>query len=160
MSALGKQVGLLVIIIVILVVVVALFGANSGAPTQNPTTVSGTLPTPVPPTQAQLDQLRNSTPFQYLVSYTNKGFEPNNLSVKKGETINFTNNSSKDLWIASIGTQVNKIYPGPSSCGSTAFDSCQNLKPGDFWEFTFTQSGTWSFQNNVDTSDQGVVTVQ
>jgi len=98
--------------------------------------------------------------FQYLVSYTDRGFEPPALSVKKGETVRFSNNSKDDLWIAATD-QAGALYPNVANgCGSSALDTCKALKGGDFWEFTFDVSGTWSYKNNSDTSKTGTVTVQ
>ena len=95
-----------------------------------------------------------------LVSYTDRGFEPSNTTIKSGETIRFTNNSSHDLWIAANGTSANPIYPGTSNCGASALDTCKSLKPGDFWEFTFTQAGTWGYQNNLQKNDMATVRVK
>lgn len=161
MSELGKQLGLLAAIIIVLALVLTLFGAWPHQQPANPVQSSKTLPAPTPPTQQQLQQLQNSpATFQYLVSYTDKGFQPDTLAVKKGQTVRFTNNSSAQLWVASIGEGAYQIYPGTSSCGASAFDSCQALQAGDFWEFTFTQSGTWDFQNNLDKNETGTVTVK
>lgn len=38
--------------------------------------------------------------FQYLVSYTDTGFEPKDFTINKGETVRFGNNSSHDMWIS------------------------------------------------------------
>jgi len=121
---------------------------------QNP----GTLP---PFTDAVKRQLAASHGFQYLVSYTDRGFEPAALVVKKGETVRFINNSDELLWVAATGTS-GAVYPKGDSapCGQSAFDSCAAIKRGEFWEFTFNDSGTWSYQNNTDTKMTGTVIVQ
>ena len=98
--------------------------------------------------------------FQYLVSYTADGFVPNALSVKKGETVRFTNNSGGGLWVASAALPGGDVYPGQSDCGASAFDSCTPLKPQEFWEFTFDAAGTWSYKNNSDSTKTGVIKVQ
>lgn len=98
-------------------------------------------------TQAKLEM---SSGFQHLVSYTNGGFEPAELTVKRGETVRFTNNSSSDLWIAADGTSV-QIYPrSKSNCSSSDLDSCNPFSPQDFWEFTFDLAGEWHVINNLD----------
>lgn len=105
--------------------------------------------------------LETSKGFQVLVSYTDRGFEPSTALVKKGETVRFTNNSSDDLWVSAIGATSGKIYPsgGGDECGQSAFDSCRTIGRGEFWEFTFDLSGAWSYQNNADTDQVGVVVV-
>src|SRR3989338_5746878 len=115
----------------------------------------------VPPlTPAMEAVLAASNGFQYLVSYTDRGFEPPALTIKKGETIRFTNNSGGGLWVASVARPGATVYPGQSDCGVSAFGTCAALKPGDFWEFTFDVSGTWSYKNISDTAKTGTVTVR
>ena len=115
----------------------------------------------VPPLTKEIkQQLAASHGFQYLVSYTNKGFEPAELTLKKGEAVRFTNNSSHNVWIAADGTSA-PLYPAvQNGCGSSALDSCHALRPGDFWEFTFAARGTWGYRDNLDKSKAGVVHAQ
>jgi plastocyanin len=114
-----------------------------------------------PPTPETMAYLAASKGFQYLISYTGRGFEPATLTIKKGETIRFTNNSAGGLWVAATGTS-GKIYPSGTGneCGQSAFDSCKVMKSGEFWEFTFTTVGTWGYKNNADTKMTGTVTVK
>lgn len=104
--------------------------------------------------------LAKSNGFQYLISYTDNGFEPIALDVKKGETVRFTNNSQGGLWVASQALPGATVYPGQSDCGASVLDTCMVLKRGDFWEFTFDAAGTWSYKNNSDSAKTGTVTVR
>ncbi len=157
---LAKHIGLLVLVIVLIAIILTLFDAWPSWQPQNPApTTSQTRQTPAPPSAQVLQQLAQNPTFQYLISYTDKGFQPNVLKIKEGQTVRFTNNSTQSLWVASIGSASSQIYPGTSTCGGSTFDSCETLKPGDFWEFTFTTPGTWSFQNNVDKTYGGTITV-
>ena len=112
---------------------------------------------PSPEVRAQLEKSRG---FEVLISYTDIGFEPSEAAINRGESVRFTNNSSHDLWVASEGTTQNPIYPGRSECGGSPFDSCRALAPREFWEFTFEESGTWLFRNNLDKEQSGAVRVQ
>ena len=115
-------------------------------------------PIPQPPYTKQVEaQLAASNGFQELVSYTDRGFEPKHISIAKGDTVRFTNNSYRELWVAA---SANPYPSAQSACGSSAFDSCRALKSGEFWEFTFGVAGTWPYVNNLDKSKGGVVTVQ
>ena len=114
-------------------------------------------PRPAPSPEV-LAQLATSPAFQYLVSYSGAGFAPLTLTVKKGETIRFTNNSHTDLWIAASGTP---LYPSvQNGCGSSALDSCKPIPPGGFWEFTFNVKGTWMYANTLKQSDTATVVVK
>jgi len=98
---------------------------------------------PPPRTQANTTAALKQTMFNLLVSYVDTGFEPQNVAIKAGETIRFTNNSSSDLKL----------------CG-TAFTSCKDLKPGEYWEFNFATVGTWTFENKSNPNVAGTVVVQ
>lgn len=103
--------------------------------------------------------LAKSVGFQHLVAYTGDAFEPNNLTIKKGETVRFVNNSFDPLWVASTGNG-GQVYPGHSlNCGQSDFDSCVLVQAGTFWEFTFDLPGTWTYKNNANTSKAGAITV-
>lgn len=122
------------------------------------TTESGEI---IPPqmTETMKKVLEESKGFQALVSYTERGFEPHTLSVKRGETVRFINNSAQiqDLWVASHGSP----YPSShDSCGQSAFDSCISLRPLEFWEFTFTETGEWKYVNNLHKDFSGVIRVK
>lgn len=114
---------------------------------------------PGPPSPEVLIQLEKSRGFEVLISYTDEGFEPREATIRRGESVRFTNNSSHDLWVAAAGTTENPSYPGVSECGGSTFDSCHTLRPRDFWEFTFVEDGTWIFQNNLDKTKAGAVEV-
>src|SRR3989344_179591 len=111
-----------------------------------------------PYTEIVQAQLTASNGFQELVSYTEYGFTPSMISIAKNVTIRFTNNSHGDLWVAAGG---GALYPASrGDCGSSEFDSCRVLKPGEFWEFMFTKMGEWSYFNNMDKTKRGTVIVQ
>jgi len=148
---------LLVALAVVLIAAYALLSRTSVLPSQ-PVGKTDTLQ-PKPPSPETLAYLAQSKGFQYLVSYTDRGFEPRRLTVKKGETVRFTNNSSEDLWVAAGGE---KLYPRDANgCGSSALDSCRPIGQGEFWEFTFESNGTWMFNNSIDKEKAGtIITVQ
>lgn len=118
-------------------------------------------PIPQPPlTDAVRQQLAASNGFQELVSYTDRGFEPPEFSIAKGDTVRFTNNSHDDMWVAATGS-AGSIYPGvQNGCGSSTFDSCGPVTSGEFWEMTFDTAGTWSYANNLKKDHAGVIVVK
>ena len=155
--------------LVILVVILACWGLLAryiaGPTTQKVSTSSNPaplnaayVPPQPPPTPADTVTALQNDAFQFLVSYADTGFEPRTIAVKKGDTVRFTNNSTTELWIADSGSA---LYPAArNGCGSSALDSCGPLDPGRYWQFTFTQKGTWDFTNNLDKSKTGIVVVQ
>lgn len=99
---------------------------------------------PGPPGGEVQAQLVNSSGFAALVSYTNTGFEPTELTVTEGDAVRFINNSVRELHLCNV-------------FGDT---SCRTLMPYEFGEFTFTQSGTWPFANDFVENHTGVVRVE
>ena len=138
-----------------------LMQAPPAAAPKNAGTDASVKQLPPPPLTAEMKAvLAKSHGFQVLVSYTDRGFEPATATIKKGETIRFTNNSSDDLWVAATGTS-GAVYPGKGNeCGQSAFDSCLALKPHEFWEFTFDATGTWGYADNLHKNKTGIVHVK
>lgn len=151
----NKQLGTLAIILIVLMILISFFGFEAA---RGGSAHKSSLPQTAP-SQAALQQIENDPSFQYLVSYTNAGFQPMSIVVKRGDTVRFTNNSNGQLWVAAVGTPANSVYPGSSSCGGSSADSCGPLSPGAFWQFTFTQVGTYQFQNELDSSQSGTITI-
>lgn len=155
----------IVLIVLFIVVIFSIYGLSESHFSQMSLTVPATQETqqtaPPPFTPAVQAQLAASHGFQYLVSYTGSGFQPKTLTVKKDETVRFTNNSSENLWVAANGSS-GAVYPAGSTneCGQSAFDSCMTIGKGEFWEFTFNTAGTWSYKNNQDASRTGVIVVE
>jgi plastocyanin len=139
--------------IVVIIVVATVFFAKLHRP------LEVVYEAPPPMTETMKAVLATSKGFQHLVSYTNNGFEPSKLTIKAGETVRFTNNSSGNLRVTALAWD-GKIYPGNGQCSRSKLDSCVSLQPQEFWEFTFDAAGAWGFANNGDQKHIGVMTVQ
>ena len=162
----NKQLGLFALVIIVIGLILVFLGAwptvQLHTSTNPPAPVGIRVPPPQPPlTASDTIAAQSSDTFQLLVSYVNSGFEPQSARVQVGDTVRFTNNSTGELWVASVASGSGERYPGTSACGGTSeLDSCGALQPGQFWEFTFTQKGTWELLNNLDKSKTASITVQ
>ena len=159
------QLSVLAILLLLVAVVYVVTGRNASDSSQEETVPlaeqirTGSAPIPAYTSSTQV-KLENNKGFQALVSYAAGGFEPAKLTIKKGDTVRFTNNSSNNVWIAANGTNV-QIYPRTRAvCGSSDLDSCEPFEPMDFWEFTFDVAGEWEVVNNLDKSKSGVIQVR
>lgn len=85
------------------------------------------------------------------VSYTDSGFTPNSMTVKKGTTVTFVNNSSKGMWVGSDLHPTHQLLPG--------FDQLKSVQKGGTYEYTFIKEGTWTYHNHVGAADKGTVVV-
>jgi plastocyanin len=108
----------------------------------------------IPPyTEAVKAQLAAHPNFNALISYTDHGFEPANLTVAAGDTVRFTNNSNQALRVAEAGTQP------MDQCREPGLDSCRELGRGEFFEYSFADAGTVTYTNANFPRTTGVVTV-
>jgi plastocyanin len=100
--------------------------------------------------------------FDVVISFTNEGFEPSEITVKKGDTVRFVNTSDREVWPASAIHPTHSIYPGKSDsdCLGSSFDACRGLVPGEFWEYTFDYAGSWRYHDHLSASKTGVVVVE
>src|SRR3989338_6545119 len=81
----------------------------------------------------------------YVVVYTDSGYLPPNLSIKKGDNVTFKNRSKKNMWTASAMHPSHREYPTTGGCVGSTFDSCKNIPPEEEWSFTFDLVGTWKY---------------
>ncbi|MGH7174844.1 MAG: cupredoxin domain-containing protein [Minisyncoccia bacterium] len=146
--------GRIIAVLVVIVVVVAgawYFLAGPGTSTANasPGTPSST-----------------STPA-VTVDYTDQGFSPGSVTVNQGDTVEWVNDSSENLWVAVGPHPLHDGYDGTTLAehcavgyqGPTPFDECAMLASGHSWAFTFDRVGTWTYHNHADDAMTGTVTV-
>ena len=80
------------------------------------------------------------------------GYEPKNLTIKKGTKVTFVNAGTNDHWPASNIHPTHDIYP--------EFDSMKGLKPGESWAFTFDKVGIWRYHDHLFSNLSGAITVE
>jgi len=148
--------------IIVLVLALGSYGYLVAPPRESTQSREASAPMKAPPLTPQITaQLEKSRGFQALVSYTDRGFEPATVTIKKGQTVRFTNNSSDDVWIAASSAGGGKLYPRvQDECGSSTFDTCKGQRPQEFWEFTFDIAGTWGYADNLHKGNTGIVVVK
>lgn len=96
-----------------------------------------------------------------VITFTDAGFVPSSVTVKKGQTVRWMNNSGAEVWPASAVHPTHSIYPqkSASDCLGSSFDACKGLKKGEAWDFTFNYVGAWRFHDHLHASKTGVVNV-
>ena len=85
------------------------------------------------------------------VSYTDSGFAPKTLTVKKGTPVTFRNDSSSKMWVASGVHPTHQLLPG--------FDELTSVVKSGTYTYTFVKVGTWQYHNHLNPTDLGVVMV-
>lgn len=101
-----------------------------------------------------------------IVVYTENGYEPAVLKVKKGAVVFFKNESIEPMWTASDLHPSHKVYPGSDikKCSTSEkdkiFDACDGVMPGDSWSFLFNEIGQWHYHNHLNPRHTGTVIVE
>ena len=98
----------------------------------------------------------NLKPLRHIVTYTQAGFEPNELTIQKGDTVTFVSNSDAPLWVASDPHPEHTNYPEFDVARSKGG---QMPRVGENFSFTFNRLGTWAYHNHTASSDTGNIGV-
>ena len=149
-----------VVVVLLVVIGFVVFGGPT-APQQSP---NGVAQTPVAENQAALSS-PSSTPVAVVITFTDAGYSPKTLTIKKGTTVTFKNESAKETWPASSMHPSHAGYDGTTlreHCAnqtSDVFDACGGIKPGESWVFTFNKVGDWKYHDHLAASFWGEVVV-
>jgi plastocyanin len=103
------------------------------------------------PSQVGTDATKGGIVNATTITYTDSGYTPTTVTVKKGTKVTFTNTSSSGMWTASASHPTHQVLP--------EFDQKRSVGRGSSYEFTFDKVGTWQYHNHVKASDTGVVVV-
>ena len=101
-----------------------------------------------------------------IVIYNDSGYVPNTITIKKGETVTWKNNSKFLMWTASAVHPTHRAYSGTdiAACGTQTllpmFDACSGIQSGQSWSFKFDNVGTWGYHNHLNSSKFGKVVVE
>lgn len=95
----------------------------------------------------------------YSIFFTNEGYSPDTLTIKKGDQVIFVNQSDMDFWPASAIHPTHEVYPEGGGCLGSAFDACDALTPGTSWAFTFNEVGEWKFHDHLSPNFTGTIIV-
>lgn len=86
------------------------------------------------------------------VRYTDKGFVPDKVEVPVGSTVEFINESSTEMWVASI--------PHPAHSKLPTFDQFKLYKKGAIYRYVFEKKGTWEYHDHIKPALGGIVIVK
>ncbi|OGG81055.1 hypothetical protein A3H77_00680 [Candidatus Kaiserbacteria bacterium RIFCSPLOWO2_02_FULL_56_11] len=144
-------------ILVVLLIIIGggwyLYKSQAAAPGGDAAT--GTMPTELEPQQV-------------VVTYTDEGFSPTEVTVPVNATVTWTNDISGDMWVASAMHPTHMVYDGTTlsehcaggiASSPDVFDVCTGIGTGGSWSFTFDKTGTWKYHDHIATNRFGTVIV-
>ncbi len=93
-----------------------------------------------------------TTKSQMTVTYNGKSFSPSTITIRKGDTVTFVNQSTGKMNVASDPHPTHTDYP--------EFDQTKSSQIGSkTYTFTFQKVGTWGYHNHDNPSAKGKVIV-
>ncbi|PCI27495.1 hypothetical protein COB55_05695 [Candidatus Wolfebacteria bacterium] len=143
------------ILIVIILIIIAFFffrGTDEESTTPNETDTQPVTNAVPAPGNTDVDEMIVAPKDSTLITYTNEGFSPKEITVEQGQTVTFLNESNKGMWVASDVHPSHEIFP--------EFDAKTAIDAGSSYEFTFETVGPWAYHNHFGPGDIGVVVVK
>ena len=80
-----------------------------------------------------------------------EGFNPDDITIKLGDTVEFSSKNGKPYWPASNLHPSHRAY--------SEFDPKQPIEPEDTWSFTFDKVGEWKFHGHLAPYWVGIIRV-
>jgi plastocyanin len=150
----GRTALVIILIVVILALVWCVATKNKSAEDETATTTT--------PIATSTDvSLEGDMIDAIIIVYGTNGFSPETITINKGQTVRWVNQSNMPMWIASTNDATHTGYPGSatSECGtgSSMFNQCVE---GNTFSFTFNETGTWAYHNHSRNSDMGTIVVE
>jgi len=152
---------LLIVMIAIVVLIGGFFWLSnkSNAPITNNQPASTNLETINPKingvqvsagTQMETGTIDNT---KIVVTYDGSTFSPKTVTIKKGETVTFINESGGGMSVASDPHPTHTNYP--------AFDQYKSSEKGQkSYTFVFDKIGSWGYHNHLNSGATGTVVVE
>jgi plastocyanin len=133
-------IGLIVVVVVIAAGVFFLAG--------NKNTNTASTPSQSGPSTSQNSASQSAAA---TIKYTDSGFDPSSSTIKSGDSVTFTNNSSSAIQVDS--------NPHPAHTDNTELN-VGSIEAGQSKTVTLTAKGTWGFHNHLSPSNTATITVQ
>lgn len=166
-------VGALVVVVAVIAVVALMRGRSQTAGNTNTytnnqqalndnTANSGETPLPTSTSQSTPPAAPAPQPASktWDVTISDSGFSPSTVTIKKGDSVRWTNQASSYSRPASDPHPIHNGYPVAGGCVNSAFDACRALGTGDNWTFQFDVAGSWGYHDHQNPAKKGKVIVQ
>lgn len=96
-------------------------------------------------------QQEPSVTHEVAIVLTDRGFEPQELTIQEGTMVTFSTTLDRPYWPASDAHPSHTNYP--------EFDPRHALSPQESWSFTFNNAGIWNFHDHLRSYFSGTVRV-
>ncbi len=145
---------------ILLTIVILVFAAAGWIFLRNKGEVATASPTPALLVSPESTASSSPVSSNGIITYTDSGYSPSTITIKKGGTVTWKNKSSGGMWTASNPHPIHTGYPKSGGCINSAFDECKSGPSGAEWSFTFTYTGTWGYHNHLNPAHTGQIIVE
>lgn len=97
------------------------------------------------------DMPAHSMEGMVTVKYTDNGFTPDKIEISEGDMVEFRNESSMNMWVASANHPSHEKLP--------TFDQFRAFTKGSVYRYVFKRAGTWEYHDHLNPSLGGVIIV-
>ena len=77
---------------------------------------------------------------------------PATVTIERGDTVVFANESAEDMWPASDVHPTHELYPG--------FDARRGVASGRSWSYTFERPGRWTYHDHLSPETTAAIVVR
>lgn len=95
--------------------------------------------------------LKSEEEADIIIRRVDGGYEPNTVTITKGQKVLWINESSEFHWPASNIHPTHTLYP--------EFDALKPIALHESWAFTFTKVGQWHFHDHLRANKTGLIIV-
>ncbi|OGG03912.1 hypothetical protein A2W14_05585 [Candidatus Gottesmanbacteria bacterium RBG_16_37_8] len=144
----------LIIILLITVIIMAgvsFFKSKSQKPISKISPLNINNSSKLPPEVESAIQSEGIYQETFNVNYSDKGFTPQEVTIKLGSAVTWTNNSKKSMYVASNDHPSHDLYP--------QFDQLSAVGNSGQYSFVFDKVGSWGYHNHASPSDTARVIV-
>lgn len=90
-------------------------------------------------------------PRTYVMTRTASGWQPQQITIHKGDTVVFKTTAGEPFWPASNFHPTHTLYP--------EFDAKRPIPPDQTWSFTFERVGVWTMHDHLMANFTGTIIV-
>ncbi|MFB6213027.1 MAG: cell wall-binding repeat-containing protein [Candidatus Nanohaloarchaea archaeon] len=98
-----------------------------------------------------------------VVTYTDSGFQPQTITIQRGEEVTWVNEAGSSMWVASDRHPTHTQYDGTSTsqhCSDGESDTFDQCSSGGRFSFEFEKTGEFGYHNHRAAGDTGTVIVR
>lgn len=173
----GKTIGIIVVIVLVAVAIFLVIGFTGGSETESnsntasdaeanlnsdfleesdatDTVLENTNTESLDTANVNEEIITETSGAEQDVTVTNTGFSPKSLTIKAGDSVTWTNTSTRTVYVAPDEHPAHQKY-----AGIWDDDESGNIAPDESYTVTFSQAGTYTYHDHLNSTFTGTIIV-